>query len=188
MVTQIASRHVAHARIVAQMLRHVGRVSVVGALELRLRLPRNPQARLIGPLGPSPSIDTNPHRPTAPGDKHQMHPSKLVRAVLIAGTLAAIGTAAGIAAAAAAPSSTTHPSAQSTTPQTTTPQSTTPQPATPQTNSPKSTTPKSTPPNGHHCPHMGSGSNGSAYTGPEGGPGYGQAGTTSQPGPPVTYQ
>ena len=98
-----------------------------------------------------------------------MHPSRLLRAVLIAGALATVGAAAGIAAAAAAPGSSAQTSAQTTTAQPTTPKSTTPKSTTPKSTTPKSTMPKSTPPNGHHCPHMGSGSNGSAYTGPEGG-------------------
>lgn len=119
-----------------------------------------------------------------------MHPSKLLRATLVAGALAGVGVAAGIAGAAAAPTSTTQstttPAQSTTTPtQSTTPQSTTPKPTTP-----KSTTPKSNAPSGHHCPHMGSGSSGSTYTGPESGPEYSGAGvnTASEPAPAVSYQ
>jgi len=119
-----------------------------------------------------------------------MHPSKLLRAVVVAGALATIGAAAGIAAAAAATGNSTQTPAQPTTSQVTTPGATTPAPTTPKSTTPKSNTPKSTPPSGRHCPHMGSGSSGSAYSVPEGGPEYGSEGANASAaaGPGVTYQ
>jgi hypothetical protein len=79
-----------------------------------------------------------------------MHISKMLNVGIVCGTLAVGGAAAGIAGASAAPTSSTP---------------TTSAPAPTQSTPAPSQTP-STPTKGH-CPNMGSGSTGGAYSGPE---------------------
>ena len=115
-----------------------------------------------------------------------MSRTTLVKAGIVAATLAAGGAVAGIAGAAAAPSST---SGTASTTQTT--------PTTPSTTTgpgPGTGTPGSGP-SGHHCPHMGSksSSGGNSGTGFPGGPPpaahehvrTGRRGSTLPPSPPV---
>jgi hypothetical protein len=96
-----------------------------------------------------------------------MHISKMLRATIVGGALAIGGAAIGIAGAAAAPTSST------------------PTPSTTPSTAPAPAQKPSTPPKGH-CPNMGSGSSGGAYSGPP--PSSGSTAGYAGPGAGATYQ